>query len=151
MRTDDALVGHYLANSLVVRLATVSPRGAPSLTPIWFVVVDGRLVLATGAATLAARNAAADPRVTVLLDGEAAGPSELVLRLRGTAEVHRGAPPLRVFARVARKYYLSRGGLRTELANAGRWRLRLRYYAQSEAAWIAITPTDAELVPVPRV
>lgn len=150
MTPDDALVGHYLANSLVVRLATVSPRGAPSLTPIWFVPVDGRLVLATGAATLAARNAAADPRVTVLLDGEAAGRSELVLRLRGTAEVHRGAPPLRVLARVARKYYLSRGGLRTELRNAGLWRLRMRYYGQSEAAWITITPTDAELVAVPR-
>src|SRR5262249_59257805 len=37
MRLNDALVRHYLANSLVMRLATVSGRGAPSLTPIWFV------------------------------------------------------------------------------------------------------------------
>lgn len=150
MRPDDPLVGHYLGNSLVIRLATASGQGRPSLTPIWFVVMGGRLVVSTGATTVAARNVAAEPRVTVLLDGEKAGGSELVVRLRGTAEVHHGLPPYAVLARFAVKYYLFRGGLRSELGRADRWRLRQRYHAQADPVWIAIEPTAAELIPVPR-
>lgn len=150
MRPNDPLVCHYLANSLVMRLATAASRGGPSLTPIWFVTVDGRLVSTTAATTVAARNVAAEPRVTVLLDGEAAGRSEFVVRLRGNAEVHPGLPPLGVLARFAVKYYLSPHGLRSELSHANRWRLRMRYYAQSDAVWLAIEPTAAELVPVPH-
>jgi F420H(2)-dependent biliverdin reductase len=149
MRPNDPLVGHYLASSLVMRLATASGPGNPSLTPIWFVTVDGQLVSSTAATTVAARNIAAEPRVTVLLDGEAAGRSELVMRLRGTAEVHPGLPPLGVLVRFAAKYYLSRGGLRSELSHVNRWKLRARYYAQSEAVWLTIEPTAAELVSVP--
>ena len=126
MRPDDPIVHHHLARSRVMRLATVSARGAPSLTPIWFVTVDGRLVVSTAAATVAARNVAADPRVTVLLDAETAGRSQVVLRLRGTAEVHHGLPPLGVLARFGARYYLSPGGLRCELTHARLWRLRTR-------------------------
>ena len=151
MKTDDPLVDHYLAQSLVMRLATVSATGGPSLTPIWFVTVDRRLISTTAATTVVARNVAVEPRVTVLLDGEAAGSSELVVRLGGTAEVHRGLPPLGVLARFAVKYYLSPGGLRSELAHASRWMLRARYYAQADPVWLTIEPTDAELIPVPGV
>lgn len=133
-----------------MRLATVSARGGPSLIPIWFVTVDGRLVSLTGATTVAARNIAADRRGTVLLDGEAAGRSEVVLRLRGTAEVQHGLPPLGVLVRFGLKYYVSRGGLGSELSHANRWKLRTRYYAQSSAVWLTIEPTAAELIPVPR-
>ncbi len=150
MRTNDHLVRHYLAQSMVMRLATVSAKGAPSLTPIWFVVVEGRLVASTAATTVAARNVAVDPRVTVLLDGEKAGPSDHVLRLRGNAALHHGLPPVGVLARFAARYYLAPSGLRSEIAHASRWRLRARYYAQSEAVWLAIEPTAAELIPVPR-
>jgi F420H(2)-dependent biliverdin reductase len=149
MRPNDPLVGHYLAHSLVMRLATVSAQGRPSLTPIWFVKLDGRLISSTAATTVAARNVAAEPRVTVLLDGETAGRSEFVLRLRATAVIHRGLPPLGVLARFGVKYYLSPRGLRSELSHTGRWRLRTRYYAQSDAVWLTVEPTAAELIPVP--
>ncbi len=109
-----------------MRLATVSANGAPSLTPIWFVVVKGRLIASTAASTVAARNVAAEPRVTVLLDGEKAGQSEYVLRVRGVAAVHRGLPPAGVLARFGAKYYLAPRGLRSEIAHASRWRLRTR-------------------------
>lgn len=152
MRVDDPIVGHYLTHSLVMRLATLSAGGAASITPIWFVMANGTLVATTAASTVAARNMAADPRVSVLLDGEAAGRSDYLLRLRGTAEVHDGLPPVRALARLARKYYLAPGGLSSELAHANRWRLRMRYYSQAEAVWLAITPIAAELVidPLPR-
>jgi hypothetical protein len=150
MRTDDHLVRHYMARSLVMRLATVSATGAPSLTPIWFVAVKERLIASTAATTVAAHNVAAEARVTVLLDGEQAGPSDYVLGLRGVATVHHGLPPASVLARFGAKYYLAPRGLRSEIAHAHRWRLRTRYYAQSEAVWLAIEPTTAELIPVPR-
>ena len=151
MRPDDPLVRHYVTQSLVMRLATVSVGGAPSLTPIWFVVVDGRLISTTAATTVAARNMAAVPRVTVLLDGEKVGQSDYVLRLRGVAEVHRGLPPMGVLARFGLRYYLAPSGLRSEFVHANRWRLRTRYYSQSDAVWLAIEPTTAELVPVPQL
>lgn len=149
MRPDDPLVRHYLDQSMVMRLATISARGNASITPLWFVVEDGRLLASTAAATMAARNAEADARVTVLLDAEKAGRSELVLRLSGTAEVHHGLASARVLARFAAKYYLAPGGLRSEIAHARQWSRRARYYAQSDAVLLAIAPTDAELLPLP--
>ncbi len=149
MTPDDALVRHYVATSMVMRLATLSGRGHASLTPIWFVPHDGALVAATAATTLAARNIAADPRVSVLLDGEQAGRSELVVRLWATATVHAGMAPAAALARMAAKYYLSPAGARSELAHARQWPLRMRYYAQSEAVWLAVRPAEAELLRVP--
>jgi predicted pyridoxine 5'-phosphate oxidase superfamily flavin-nucleotide-binding protein len=151
MNANDPQVGHYLQRSLVMRLATVSAQGAPSLTPIWFVTADRSLVSTTAATTLAARNIAADPRVTILLNAERDGQSDYALSLRGIAEVHHGLPPARVMARFAAKYYLSRGGLLSELGHAKLWRLRWRYYAQSDPVWLAIEPKSAELTRVPRI
>jgi hypothetical protein len=138
-----------MRNSFVMRLATMSAAGHTSITPLWFVVQEGRLIAGTAASTVAVRNIRADPRVTLLLDGERAGPSALVLRLRGDAEAINGMPPRRAMARLATKYYLSPGGLRCELRNSRRWRLRQRYYSQADAAWIAIRPTNAEFLDVP--
>lgn len=135
-----------VADSYVARLATVSATGAPALTPLWFVVDDDHLIMATAAATLAARNSAANRRVSVLLDAERAGPSTQVLRLAATARVHEGLAPWRMLARFARKYYVTPPALRHELANARRWRLRTRYYGQSDGVWLEIEPTRAELL-----
>jgi len=146
---DDPLVRHYLDQSMVMRLATISARGNASITPLWFVVEHGRVLASTSAATLAARNAEADARVTVLLDAEKAGHSEIVVRLSGTAEVHHGLPSAQVMARFAAKYYLAPGGLRSEIGHARQRPLRTRYYAQSDAVLLAIEPTEAELVPLP--
>ena len=49
--------------------------------------------------------------------------------------------------RLARKYYL--GGLRVEIANLARQRLRQRYYAQSEPAVIEVRPQSAALLSNP--
>ncbi len=76
-----------------MRLATMSAAGHTSITPLWFVVDRGRLIAGTAASTVAVRNVRADPRVTVLLDGERSGQSDFVLRLRGVAEANDGMPP----------------------------------------------------------
>jgi hypothetical protein len=146
---DDPVVAHVVRNSFVMRLATMSAAGHASITPLWFVVDDGRLIAGTAASTVAVRNVRADPRVTVLLDGERAGHSDLVLRLRGVAAANEGMPPRSAMIRLAAKYYLSPGGLGCELRNIRRWRLRQRYYAQADAIWIAIEPTAAEFLALP--
>jgi len=147
---DDPIVRAFLERSLVARIATRSAKGWPALAPLWFVVEGGRLYTTTGAATLAARNAAADPAVAVLLDAESDGASAHVLRLHGRARIHAELPSWRVLFAFARKYYLSPGGLRCELAHAAQWNLRRRYYAQSEGATIEIAPERAELLSRPR-
>lgn len=147
MTPDDSIVCEFIATSLVARVATRSSAGAPALTPLWFVADGGRLYTATGQATLAARNAAANPDVAILLDGEAAGPRRHVLRLRGRATVRGGMPTWRVLARFALKYYL--GGAASELRHARMWGLRQRYYAQARAAVIEVAPESAELLPRP--
>jgi len=128
-------------------VATRSPTGAPSLTPLWFVIEGGRLFLTTGRATLAARNAELNPEICVLLDAEGRGRSDRVLRLRGRATVLPQLPSWRVLARFALKYYL--GGARSELTHAGKWRLRQHYYGQGRAAVIEVVPESAELLRLP--
>ena len=149
MTPDDPVVRVFVERSRVARIATRSAKGWPALAPLWFVEVGGRLWTTTGAATLAARNAAAEPRVAVLLDADAGGHSAHVVRLHGRAAVHRGLPSLRVLAALARKYYVS--GFGSEIAHAAQWDLRRRYYAQSEAVAIEITPERGELLRRPIV
>lgn len=146
MKPDDPVVRAFLDRSLVARIATRSVKGWPALAPLWFVEHGGRLYTGTGAATLAARNAAANPAVTVLLDAERGGPSAHVLRLHGRATVHAALPSWRVLFALARKYYLSPGGLRCELGHASMWNLRRGYYAQSVGVTIEIALERAELL-----
>jgi hypothetical protein len=146
---DDPLVRHVVDRSDVMRLATISAHGHPSVTPLWFVVHEGAMIAGTAASTVAARNVAADPRVTVLVDGERAGRSTTIVRLRARAAVHPGLPPAAVMARLAAKYYLTPAAARSEARHVRQWTLRRRYYAQAEAVWISIEPASAELLPVP--
>lgn len=141
MSPDDPAVRAFLSASLVARVATRSRTGAPALTPLWFVTHAGRLYMTTGQATLAARNAKAWPEILVLLDGEAAGPRQRILRLRGRAAVHDTLPSWRVMARFAWKYYLR--SLGSELRHARQWGLRQRYYAQGEPAVLDFLPEGA--------
>lgn len=146
MTPDDPVVRVYLERSLVARVATRSARGWPALAPLWFVENGGRLYTTTGAATLAARNAAANAAVTVLLDAEAGGTSAHVLRLHGRATVRAELPSWRILLAFARKYYLPPAALRSEIAHAARWNLRRRYYAQGQPATIEIALERAELL-----
>jgi len=144
--TDDPIALKMEAHSFVARVATRSRSGRPALTPLWFVVDHGHFFMATGQAALAARNADANPEITILLDGEAAGRSQFVLRVHGKARVHAGFPTWRVLARLALKYYVAPAAARVELAHASRWRLRSRYYAQGHPAVIEFVPETAELL-----
>jgi Pyridoxamine 5'-phosphate oxidase len=139
---DDPAVREFLATSYVARVATRSRTGSTALTPLWFVTRRGHVYSTMGQATLAARNAKVCPEIAVLFDGEAMGPQEHVLCLRGRAAVHGALPGWNVLARFALKYYL--GGFASELRHAHKWRLRQRYHSQGEIAVIDFVPETAE-------
>jgi Pyridoxamine 5'-phosphate oxidase len=129
-------------SSRVMILASLSLNGTPFAVPLWFVRHQGRLYATTSASSWTVRNVAACPRVALLLGGEG---RENVGRLlvRGSARAVRGMPPPAVLARIAWRYYLQPQFAAVELGHIRLWALRMRYYTQSQAAYIAITPQIA--------
>jgi hypothetical protein len=147
----DPEVRAFVRGSLIVQVATLSPKGRPFTTPLWFVDDGGALYVTTGAASRAGKNVGQHPAVVLLFSGErAAGPARC-LRLRGTARCFSGLPSWRVLFRILAKYYLSPRALATELRNAHKWRLRLRYYGQARggAGYIRVVPTAADFLARP--
>ena len=140
----DAAVANVLQRTMVVEVATLSRKGRPFVTPLWFVVDGGVLYATTGPGSRAGRNLTARPEVTLLFHDGGAPP----LRMRGTATCHRGLPSWRVLLRVAAKYYVAPGGLLLELRNARRWRLRQLFYRQVKGGFghLRIVPGAAEFL-----
>jgi hypothetical protein len=138
----------FLRGSMVALVATVSAKGRPFMTPLWFVVDGGALYLTTGTATWAARNVVRQPEVALLLTGERLARPHEPLSLRGTATLQLGLPPWRVLLRIAAKYYVAPRGLAVELSNATKWGLRARYYAQVKggAGYLRVVPTGGEFL-----
>jgi len=132
---DDVAVRAFLRASMIAQVGTLSAKGRPFVTPLWFVVHRGALYITTGPGTWAGKNIQQHPEVTLLFSGERAGRPDQVLRLRGTATCHRGLPSWAVLLRVAAKYYASPRALRVEVANARRWRLRSLYYGQAKGGF----------------
>jgi hypothetical protein len=128
---------------MITRVAAQAPDGRPFLTPYWFVTDNGRICITTGRNALLARYVDADPRVVLLFEADRDRASAPILRIVGRARVHAGMPRPRLLARSVRKYMLSLGGLRCELAHVHLLGLRRRYYAQTTPAWIEITPEQA--------
>jgi hypothetical protein len=147
----DPEVHAFLRQSMVALVATRSASGRPFMTPLWFVADGGTLVIATGAESWTSRNISRHPELALLSSGERAGRSDRVLRLRGTATVHRGLPPWRVLLRIAVKYYLAPAALAAELRHVRQWRLRARYHAQAKGgpAHLRVVPTTAEFLSRP--
>jgi Pyridoxamine 5'-phosphate oxidase len=147
----DQAVRHFLRHSMIVEVATLSPRRRPFMTPLWFVVGGGALYITTGPETWAGRNVAQHPEIALLFRAERRERSDRVLRLWGRATCHRGLPSWRVLLRVATKYYVSPGALRVELRNARKWRLRRLLYGQVKGGfgYLRVVPTAGELLTPP--
>jgi nitroimidazol reductase NimA-like FMN-containing flavoprotein (pyridoxamine 5'-phosphate oxidase superfamily) len=149
MAPDEPAVVDFLAQSMIVQVATFSQKGVPFLTPLWFVRDRGRLYMATGQATPTVRNISTHPETVLLFDAERTPGTGRMLRMRGEATWHRRFPSSTTLIRFAMKYYLSPGGARSELSHCRKWRLRQRYYGQGEAAVIEVVPHSAEFVARP--
>ncbi|MBF8286541.1 MAG: hypothetical protein HW393_355, partial [Dehalococcoidia bacterium] len=48
MRFDDPEVREFLARSMILRLAALSPKGQPNIRCLWFVCQQGRIYIFTG-------------------------------------------------------------------------------------------------------
>jgi pyridoxamine 5'-phosphate oxidase-like protein len=128
--------------SRVMILASRSHNGTPFAVPLWFVPHHGRLYAMTSASSWTVRNVIASPQVALLLGGEGWDNAKRLL-VRGCARAVRGIPPPAALARIAWLYYLQPQFAAVELSQIRLWALRMRYYGQSQAAHIVITPQTA--------
>ncbi len=151
MNPDDPAVRDFLRQSMTVRIATLSRNGRPSITPIYFVVVDRHIWIGTSEWTLAARDAKADPRVSLLFQLERRPRDGRVLRITGRAVVRTDPQAQRAYnLRTAFKYVLTLAGLRHYLAHLRLRPLMQQYHAQSAQKGlpcvIDVTPEQAEFL-----
>ena len=151
MRADDPVVLDILRRSMVARIATLSRSGRPSVNPLYFIYLNGKILLGTPEWTLAARNVKADPRVSVLFNLEQDQEDRRVLRINGQARVRTDAEAQRSYnPRVARKYVLTPAGITNWLTHPRQLWLRRYYTAQSAqkglAAVIEVTPELVEII-----
>jgi Pyridoxamine 5'-phosphate oxidase len=149
---DDPAVRAFVGRSMIVEVATLSPKRRPFVTPLWFVLDRGAFCIMTAPGTWAGRNIQEHPAVTLLFNAGDAGRSD-VLRVRGTASCHRGLPSWRVLLRIAAKYYLPPPGLLVELRNRHKWRLRTQSIGRRRAVsgTCASCPRRASFCRVPEV
>ena len=137
-----------LNKSRVMILASLSPKGTPFAVPLWFIPHHGRIFATTSASSWTARNVAARSQVAILLGGEGQDNGNRLL-VRGHGQVVNGMPPAAVLARIAWLYYLQPRFAAVELSHIRLWWRRMRYYRQSQAAYIVITPRAATEYPMP--
>ena len=89
VRMDDAEIGDFLEDNLKVQVASLGRDGAPHLTTLFYVVLDGRIAFWTYARSQKVRNLERDPRVSALVED---GTDYFELRgvsITGTAELVR--------------------------------------------------------------
>lgn len=92
-----ARAAERLGRELILWLTTVSPAGQPQTSPVWFLWIDGEILLYSRAATPRIANLQANPRVAANLDGDGEGGDvvsiEGVARIVSEQAVADGVPP----------------------------------------------------------
>ncbi len=151
MKVDDPEVCRFINRTMVARIATLSRNGRPSINPLYFVFTNGVIWLGTDDWTLAARNARADARVSVLFQMKEDRVDQRILRIRGRARISTEKAMLRTYnVRVACKYVLTPAGIFNALAHIHQIPLKLTYNAQGAEKGlpciIEITPEQVEFL-----
>jgi PPOX class probable F420-dependent enzyme len=82
-----ARAAERLRDELVLWLTTVTPDGQPQTSPVWFLWVDGEIILFSRANTPRARNTRANPRVAATFDSDGHGGD--VVSIEGEAWIAR--------------------------------------------------------------
>jgi general stress protein 26 len=152
MNLDDPAVLDILQRCMVARIATLSRSGRPSINPLYFVYLNGRIWLGTSEWTRASRNGRADPRVSILFEVERDRSARRILRISGRASVRTDLKAQRSYnRRVARKYVLMPSGIRHYLVHLRLLPLMHSYHAQAaekgQACVIEVIPEHVELLP----
>ena len=66
--TDDEVVEFLSSGAKILQIATIGRKGVPHLTPMWFVMEDGRIVFRSFTKSQKIVNLRRDPRLTVLVE-----------------------------------------------------------------------------------
>jgi PPOX class probable F420-dependent enzyme len=89
VRMDDVEIADFLDDNLKVQVASIGKNGAPHLTTLFYVILDGRIAFWTYARSQKVRNLERDPRMSALVED---GTDYFELRgvsVRGRAEIVR--------------------------------------------------------------
>jgi nitroimidazol reductase NimA-like FMN-containing flavoprotein (pyridoxamine 5'-phosphate oxidase superfamily) len=86
----DPLVSELVQARLVSVLCTAEPDGVIHAVPMWFAVLDGRIVLATSSRSRKVANIEQDARATLVIHDSRAGTEICGVSIRGRAELVRG-------------------------------------------------------------
>ncbi|MDY6997685.1 MAG: pyridoxamine 5'-phosphate oxidase family protein [Actinomycetota bacterium] len=153
MRPDDPAAVSAIGHAMVARIATLSRTGRPHVNPLYFVYHSGTIYLGTTDRTLAARNVAANPRVSLLFTADGAEPGQSLLRVRGNARLRVEPDLFRWYARRdTRKYILTLPGL-VDMVRHARLLPVMRHYLaagdKGRRCVIEVQPTDAEFLASP--
>jgi PPOX class probable F420-dependent enzyme len=80
-----------LRDHVTIWFTTVTPEGQPQSTPVWFLWDGSTFLVYSRPGTPKLENVTANPKVSLHLDGDAAGND--VVTFEGTAEILRDQPP----------------------------------------------------------
>lgn len=148
---DDRAVRLFIDRSMILRIASLSPKGNADIIPLWFIADRGRIYMATRAGNPVARDIMTNPEVVLLFHGERGPRRDRMLRVRGRA-VFRTEPSLlrRVQFRAVARYYLTPGGLWDTIKNIRRLGVWNRYHQERAGGGglIEVTPESAEFLKV---
>lgn len=98
----------FLRDRRIACLATEEPDGSAYLTAVWFLVEDGVVYVGTSGSSRKARNAAARPRASIMIDSRGPGPQRGAAG-SGPATVLHGAESRAVNDRILERYLTPAG------------------------------------------
>jgi nitroimidazol reductase NimA-like FMN-containing flavoprotein (pyridoxamine 5'-phosphate oxidase superfamily) len=142
---------NFVDRTLTVRLATVSAKGTPMVTPLWYARDGDVIYMGTRRGSIHARHMTENPRVVMLFGDRNVRRTKRVLKVIGTARVceYETMSSARK-ARLAWRYFFQPEALWHWLKNWRKLGVRNRYYAErTDPAMVEITLEDAEFVPQP--
>ncbi|HEY8669687.1 MAG TPA: pyridoxamine 5'-phosphate oxidase family protein, partial [Terriglobales bacterium] len=73
IQTLDSTQQQFLQGRYIAALATENPDGTIHLTAVWYLFEEGRLFIATSSKSRKARNIAARPKVSLMVDARKPG------------------------------------------------------------------------------
>lgn len=126
----------------IVRLATVSRRGTPLVTPLWFARDADVIYIGTRRSSPHSRNVADDPRVVMVFSGR----DGRVMRVTGAARLSDDEMSLGRKARMAWRYFLGPSALAHWVRHWRKLGLRKAYYRErTDPAMLEVTLDEAEV------
>lgn len=124
---NDALVQELLQGRLIACLATENADGSIHLTSVWYLYEEGSLFVETSSSTRKARNIAARPKASMMIDLRKPG-VERGVAVSGTAKLLSGERSRELNRRIHRRYLSETaladprvGGVLADLDNGTIW------------------------------